>query len=49
MYISSRPATPRAQEPVSKHLNGGGWLLKLGQTIFVGLGVIGFVLLFQGR
>jgi hypothetical protein len=53
MFIYSRPSGRHVKKPVSqaaaKLMKSEAWLLKIGQTIFVGITVIGFILLFQGK
>jgi hypothetical protein len=53
MFTHSRPSGRRFQNPamvaIAKQPKSGAWLLKIGQTIFVGITVIGFFLLFQGK
>jgi hypothetical protein len=46
---SIHPAGKPATEAAAKPFNSGEWLLKIRQTVFVGIGVIGFVLLFLGK
>lgn len=53
MFTHSRPSRLLAKNPVTgalaKQVKNGAWPLKIGQTIFVGITVITFVLLFQGK
>jgi hypothetical protein len=53
MFTYSRPSSrrfeKRATTVMAKQSKTEAWLLKIGQTIFVGATVIGFVLLFQGK
>jgi hypothetical protein len=53
MFTYSRPSRRRVNtlvsEATAKQFKTGAWLLKIGQTVFVGIAVLSFVLLFQGK
>jgi len=53
MLSPSRPSRRHFETPATtvtaNQSNTSAWLLKIGQTIFVGITVIGFFLLFQGK
>jgi hypothetical protein len=46
---SSQPTRNPAKPAPPNPSESPNWLLKLGQTIFVGIGVIGFFLLIQSK
>ncbi len=53
MFTYSRPSRRFVNNPVTEAVvrpfKNGAWRLKAGQTIFVGIVVISFVLLVQGK
>jgi hypothetical protein len=48
-YSSRHRSGQTVMQAAAKPFNGGDGLLKIRQTIFVGIGVVGFVLLFMGK